>query len=152
MPFWSHKANTEVMMVVNLGTRGIEAARNLLEYCNHPSGSYWSDLRVSHGYPKPHKIKTWCLGNEMDGPWQLGHKTAEEYGRLAAETAKVMKIIDPNIELVACGSSNSKMPTFPEWEATVLSHTYDYVDYISLHNLVPVPSNADPWRKEPGTF
>lgn len=130
---WAKKANAEVMMAVNLGTRGIDAARNLVEYCNHPGGTYWSDLRKSHGYEQPHKIKTWCLGNEMDGPWQIGHKTAAEYGRTALETAKVMKWVDPSIELVACGSSNSRMPSFPEWEATVLDHTYDLVDYISLH-------------------
>ncbi len=130
---WAKKADSEVMMAVNLGTRGIDAARNLLEYCNHPGGSHFSDLRKEHGYQEPHNVKTWCLGNEMDGPWQMGHKTAEEYGRLALETAKVMKQVDPSIELVACGSSNSKMPTFGEWEATVLEHTYEHVDYISMH-------------------
>jgi alpha-N-arabinofuranosidase len=130
---WTKKVNSEVMMAVNLGTRGIDAARNLVEYCNHSGGTYWSDLRKQHGYKDPHKIKTWCLGNEMDGPWQIGHKTAEEYGRLAVETAKAMKWVDPTIELVACGSSNTSMPTFPQWEATTLEHTYDAADYISLH-------------------
>ncbi|WP_028547283.1 arabinosylfuranosidase ArfA [Paenibacillus sp. UNC451MF] len=130
---WAKKANTEVNMAVNLGTRGIDAARNLVEYCNHPAGSYWSDLRISHGYKEPHKFKTWCLGNEMDGPWQIGHKTAEEYGRIACEAAKVMKWVDPTIELVACGSSSRGMKTFADWEATVLDHTYDHVEYISLH-------------------
>ncbi|UPO87364.1 alpha-N-arabinofuranosidase [Niallia sp. Man26] len=130
---WAKQVNAEVNMAVNLGTRGIDAARNLVEYCNHDSGSYYSDLRISHGYREPHKIKTWCLGNEMDGPWQIGHKTAAEYGRIAQEAAKVMKWVDPNIELVACGSSNRNMPTFAEWEATVLDHTYDHVEYISLH-------------------
>ncbi len=130
---WARKINSEVMMAVNLGTRGIDAARNLLEYCNHPGGSYYSDLRKEHGYENPHNIKTWCLGNEMDGPWQIGQKTAEEYGKLARETAKAMKQVDPSIELVACGSSYRAMDTFAEWEATVLDHTYEYVDYISLH-------------------
>ncbi|WP_088103243.1 alpha-N-arabinofuranosidase [Halalkalibacter urbisdiaboli] len=130
---WAKKVNAEVNMAVNLGTRGIDAARNLVEYCNHKSGSYWSDLRISHGYKEPHKIKTWCLGNEMDGPWQIGHRTADEYGRIAVETAKAMKWVDPSIELVACGSSNRHMATFAEWEATVLDHTYEHVDYISLH-------------------
>lgn len=130
---WAKQVNAEVNMAVNLGTRGIDAARNLVEYCNHDSGSYYSDLRISHGYREPHKIKTWCLGNEMDGPWQIGHKTAAEYGRIAQEAAKAMKWVDPNIELVACGSSNRNMPTFAEWEATVLDHTYDHVEYISLH-------------------
>ena len=141
---WARRADTEAMMAVNLGTRGIDAARNLLEYCNHPSGTYWSDLRRSHGYEEPHNIKVWCLGNEMDGPWQLGAKTATEYGRLAEETAKVMKIVDPEIELVVCGSSHSKMATFAEWEATVLDHTYPYVDYISLHTYYGNRDNDTP--------
>ncbi|MBY0148974.1 alpha-N-arabinofuranosidase [Neobacillus niacini] len=130
---WAKLVNAEVNMAVNLGTRGIDAARNLVEYCNHPGGSYYSDLRISHGYKEPHKIKTWCLGNEMDGPWQIGSKTAVEYGRIAAEAAKVMKWVDPTIELVACGSSSRTMPTFADWEATVLDHTYDHVEFISLH-------------------
>ena len=130
---WAGKAWAQVDMAVNLGTRGIDAARNLVEYCNHPGGSYYSDLRASHGAKEPYGIKTWCLGNEMDGPWQIGHKTAQEYGRCAQEAAKVMKWVDPSIELVVCGSSNRGMPTFADWEATVLEHTYEYVDYISLH-------------------
>ena len=138
---WSKKAGSDVMMAVNLGTRGIEAACNLLEYCNHPSGTKYSDWRVSHGVEQPHNIKVWCLGNEMDGPWQTGHKTAQEYGRLADETAKAMKQIDPSIELVVCGSSNTKMPTYPQWEATVLEETYDNVDFISLHSYYGNPLN-----------
>ncbi len=130
---WAQYAGTEVMMAVNLGTKGPDSARKLVEYCNHPGGTYWSDLRKSHGYEKPHGIKVWCLGNEMDGSWQICRKTAEEYGRIAAETAKVMKWVDPGIELVACGSSGSGMPTFAQWEATTLEHTYEYADYISLH-------------------
>lgn len=130
---WAREANTEVNMAVNLGTRGIDAARNLLEYCNHPSGTYWSNKRKENGDVDPFNIKTWCLGNEMDGPWQIGSKTADEYGRLAEETAKVMKLVDDSIELVVCGSSSSKMPTFGEWEYTVLEHTYEHVDFLSLH-------------------
>jgi alpha-N-arabinofuranosidase len=138
---WCRKVGAEAMITVNLGTRGAEAARNLVEYCNHPGGTYWSDLRRSHGFKDPHNIRTWCLGNEMDGNWQIGHKTAEEYGHLACETAKVMKWVDPTIELVACGSSFPGMPTFPDWEETVLDHTYDLVDYISLHIYLGNPEN-----------
>ncbi len=130
---WAKKAETDVMMALNLGTRGPDEARNFLEYCNFPKGTYWSDLRRSHGVEHPHNFKLWCLGNEMDGPWQIGHKTADEYGRVAAETAKVMKWTDPSIELVACGSSYMRMPTFGKWEETVLDHTYEHVDYLSLH-------------------
>lgn len=130
---WAKRANTEVMMAVNLGTRGIDDARRMIEYCNHPGGTQLSDLRRKHGYEEPHNIKLWCLGNEMDGDWQIGHKTAEEYGRLALETARVMRLVDSSIELVACGSSGSGMATFPEWEATTLDHAYEAVDYISLH-------------------
>lgn len=130
---WTKKVNSQIMMAVNLGTRGIAEACSLLEYCNHPSGSKYSDWRISHGQKNPLNVKTWCLGNEMDGPWQIGHKLAQEYGRLAAETGKAMKVIDPSIELVSCGSSSAQMPTFPEWEAVTLDHTYDVADYISLH-------------------
>lgn len=130
---WSRRAGVEVMEAVNLGTRGVDAARQLVEYANHPGGTYLSDLRRSHGAQEPFDIKLWCLGNELDGPWQIGHKTADEYGRLAQEAAKAMRLVDPTIELVACGSSNSGMPTFGAWEQTVLGHTYEEVDYISLH-------------------
>ncbi len=131
---WARRAGAEVMMAVNLGTRGAEEARDLVEYCNFPGGTKYSDLRRSHGYEAPFGIRCWCLGNEMDGPWQIGHKTAEEYGRLAAETGKIMKLVDPSVELVACGSSHSGMPTFGAWERTVLRHCYDVVDYLSLHS------------------
>lgn len=141
---WAKQANSEVMMAVNLGTRGADAARNIVEYSNHPEGSYYSDLRIKHGYKQPHGIKTWCLGNEMDGPWQIGHKTAEEYGRTAVEATKVMKWTDPTIELVACGSSNLGMPSFPDWEATVLDHTYDHVEYLSLHQYYGNPEDDTP--------
>lgn len=130
---WCKKADTQCMMAVNLGLRGPDEARNLVEYCNHKSGSYWSDLRRSHGFEEPHNIKTWCLGNEMDGPWQIGHKTAVEYGRTALEASKVMKWTDPSIETIMCGSSNMGMKTFGEWEATTLDIAYDSVDYVSLH-------------------
>ncbi|MBX9395346.1 alpha-N-arabinofuranosidase [Streptomyces sp. TRM72054] len=123
----------EPMMAINLGTRGVQEALELQEYANHPSGTALSDLRITHGDKDPFDIRMWCLGNELDGPWQTGHKTAEEYGRIAAETARAMRQIDPTVELVACGSSGQGMPTFAEWEATVLKETYDLVDYISLH-------------------
>jgi alpha-L-arabinofuranosidase len=142
---WARRAGVEVNMAVNLGTGGIDEARSLVEYCNHPGGSLYSDMRIANGFREPHAIRTWCLGNEMDGPWQLGHKTADEYGRLAAETAIAMKWVDPTIELVACGSSSATMPTFGTWEATVLDHVYEYVDYISLHqyyNKIDDPSTG----------
>jgi alpha-L-arabinofuranosidase len=130
---WARTVGTDTMMAVNLGTRGVDAARALVEYCNHPSGTEYSDRRRANGAADPYGIRLWCLGNEMDGPWQIGHKTAYEYGRLANEAAKAMRLVDPKIELVACGSSNSRMPTFGTWEATVLAECYDQVDYISMH-------------------
>jgi len=130
---WAEAANTEMMLAVNLGSRGLDAARNFVEYVNHPGGSYWSDLRRKNGQADPWNVKLWCLGNEMDGPWQVGHKSAAEYGHLANETAKAIRAFDDKLELVVCGSSHSDMPTFPQWEATVLDETYDQVDYISLH-------------------
>ncbi|TDD59028.1 alpha-N-arabinofuranosidase [Kribbella antibiotica] len=130
---WSTKAGVEPVWAVNLGTRGIKEAVELLSYTNLPGGTELPDRRVANGQEAPYGIKVWCLGNEMDGPWQIGHKTAEEYARLAEETANAMRRVDPDIELVACGSSNSRMPTFGEWERVVLERTYDLVDHISLH-------------------
>ncbi|RPF35041.1 alpha-N-arabinofuranosidase [Streptomyces sp. TLI_185] len=130
---WAQKAGVEPIMALNLGTRGVAEALDLLEYCNHPGGTAWSDQRIKNGAPDPFGIRMWCLGNEMDGPWQTGHKTAQEYGRIAAEAARAMRMIDPKLELVACGSSSSSMPTFGAWEATVLEEAYDQVDYISCH-------------------
>ena len=130
---WLKLTGSELMMAVNLGTRGIEAALDLLEYCNHPSGTALSDQRIANGTVEPHDIKMWCLGNEMDGPWQTGYMTAEDYGKIAARTAQAMKTADRSLELVVCGSSSSSMPTFGDWERTVLEHAYDHVDYISCH-------------------
>ncbi|MBQ8344079.1 MAG: alpha-N-arabinofuranosidase [Clostridia bacterium] len=130
---WAKRADTDVMMAVNLGTRGPDEARNLIEYCNSETDTYYANLRRQNGFEKPFDIKLWCLGNEMDGDWQICHKTAEEYGRAATETAKVLRWVDPSIELVACGSSDPNMPTYGTWERTVLDHTYDYIDYLSLH-------------------
>jgi alpha-L-arabinofuranosidase len=130
---WCDLAKTEMMLAVNLGSRGLDHARNFLEYVNHPGGTEWSERRRKNGRADPWNVKLWCLGNEMDGPWQIGQKTAEEYGRVASETGKAMKAFDPSLELVVCGSSNPYMATYPQWEATVLDHTYGIADYISLH-------------------
>jgi len=133
---WCRLAGTEPMLAVNLGTRGADAARHYLEYCNHPHGTTLSDLRRAHGWDAPHGVKFWCLGNEMDGPWQMQARTAEEYGRVAVEAAKMLKWVDPSIELAACGSSGRNMPTFGTWERTVLEHCFDHVEYISLHTYL----------------
>ncbi len=130
---WCKAAGVEPMFAVNLGTRGPDEARHFIEYCNHSGGTQYSDLRRAHGFEKPHDIKFWCLGNEMDGPWQICQKTALEYGRVAQETAKVMRWVDPGVELTACGSSNRSMPTYGHWEREVLEQCFDHVDFISLH-------------------
>ena len=139
---WVRKAGSEPMLAVNLGTGTPEEAANEVEYTNMEGGTYFSNLRKKYGHEKPHNIKLWCLGNEMDGTWQMGEKTAEEYGRIAYEAAKQMRAIDPNIELVACGScANDKThPSFPEWDRIVLEHCYDKIDYLSLHRYY----NYDP--------
>ncbi len=130
---WLDRCGGELMLAVNLGTRGITEALDLLEYANHHSGTALSDRRIANGRNTPFGVRIWCLGNEMDGPWQLGHRSAEDYGNLAARTAHAMKQLDPELELVVCGSSNSAMPTFGEWERVVLTRAYDFVDYISCH-------------------
>ena len=130
---WCKTVGTEPMMAVNLGTRGPDEARNLVEYCNHPGGTFYSDMRIKNGAAAPHNVKLWCLGNEMDGPWQMGHKDASDYGKTANEAAKLMKWTSPEIETVLCGSSSYGMKTFGDWETTALDLAYDNVDYVSMH-------------------
>lgn len=141
---WCKKANSDCMMAVNLGTRGAEEARNIVEYTNHKGGTYWSDLRKSHGVAEPWNVKLWCLGNEMDGRWQMGAKTASDYGKLANEASKMMKWTDDTIETVLCGSSSRQSPTFGQWEETALDIAYDSIDYVSLHQYYGNQANDTP--------
>jgi alpha-N-arabinofuranosidase len=127
------KADIAPMMAVNMGTGTIQSAADLVEYCNAPTGSYWSDLRASHGYKNPYDVKYWCVGNEMDGPWQIGHLDMHEYAAKAREAAKMMKWQDPSIKTVLAGSSNDRMPTYPEWDRVALEVTWDKMDYLSIH-------------------
>jgi alpha-N-arabinofuranosidase len=139
---WLGLVGSEPMLAVNLGTRGTAEALDLLEYANIRGGTALSEQRITNGRTEPFDIRMWCLGNEMDGPWQLGHRSADAYGALASRTAKGLRQIDPDLELVVCGSSNAHMPTFGEWERIVLGHTYDDVDYISCHAYYQ-PRNGD---------
>jgi len=141
---WADEAGSEIMYAVNLGSRGPEQARDIVEYANHPSGSKYSDMRIANGREKPFGIKLWCLGNEMDGPWQMGQKSAREYGRIANEASKMMKWVDPTIETVACGSSSSEMPTFGAWEMEMLDECYENIDYVSLHRYYANPTGDTP--------
>ncbi len=120
-------------LAVNMGTGDIQSASNLVEYCNVAGGTYWSDLRASHGYRDPHNVSHWCVGNEMDGPWQIGHLDAVAYANKALEAAKMMKWQDPTIKTVLCGSSNVRMPTYPEWDRTALEIAWEHMDYHSMH-------------------
>ena len=141
---WADRAGAEMMYAINLGTRGPEQARDIVEYANHRGGSKFSDLRIANGKKDPFNIRVWCLGNEMDGPWQMGRKTAGEYGHIANEAAKMMKWVDPSIEVVACGSSSSEMPTFGSWELDMLDQCYDNIDYVSLHRYYGNPTGDTP--------
>jgi alpha-N-arabinofuranosidase len=130
---WCKAAGTEPMLAVNLGTGTAEKAANLVEYCNVDKGTRWSDLRRRHGVEAAHAVRTWCLGNEMDGKWQIGHLTAAEYGRKAADAARQMRAVDRSVKLVACGSSGPFMSTYLEWDRRVLEECYAEVDALSLH-------------------
>jgi alpha-L-arabinofuranosidase len=131
---WCGRVGVEPMLAFNLGTRGTLEALELLEYTNIRAGSALAERRAANGSPDPFGVRMWCLGNEMDGPWQLGHRSAEDYGKIASQTARAMRQLDPDLELVVCGSSNRSMPTFGTWERVVLEHTYDDIDFISCHS------------------
>ena len=131
---WCKLVNTEPLLGFNLGTGTPEQAVAYVEYCNVDKGTKWSELRRSHGYEQPHNVRYWCMGNEMDGPWQMGHMPAREYGRIARDSAQQIRVIDEKLQLIACGSSNTNMPTYLVWDREVLEECYDQVDGISLHN------------------
>jgi alpha-L-arabinofuranosidase len=131
---WCRAVSTEPLLAFNLGTGTPETAVAYVEYCNVDRGTKWSELRRSHGYQQPHNVRYWCLGNEMDGPWQMGHMPAREYGRKARDAAQQIRVIDESLQLIACGSSNTNMPTYLVWDREVLEECYDQVDAISLHN------------------
>ena len=135
---WCKLADTKMMGAVNLGTGTPKDAAEIVEYCNHPGGTYWSELRKKNGHEQPHDIKVWCLGNEMSGPWQICHMSPEDYGKKAREAAKMMKWVDPSLELVTCGSAGSELESYPRWDRVVLEETYEYVDFISVHKYYRV--------------
>jgi alpha-N-arabinofuranosidase len=131
---WCKLVGTEPLLAFNLGTGTPEMAVAYVEYCNLDKGTKWSELRRSHGRQQPHNVRYWCLGNEMDGPWQMGHMPAREYGRKARDTARQIRVLDRELQLIACGSSNTIMPNYLVWDREVLEECYDQVDAISLHN------------------
>jgi alpha-L-arabinofuranosidase len=146
---WCRLVGTEPLLGFNLGTGTPEHAVAYVEYCNVERGTKWSDLRREHGHEAPHDVRYWCLGNEMDGPWQMGHMTAAEYGRKARDAARQIRVIDPATQLIACGSSNTILPTYLVWDREVLEECYDQVDGISLHNYygnTPALTNNDSAR------
>ncbi len=130
---WSDLADTKIMGAINLGTGTVRDAAEMIEYTNHPGGTDLSELRKQHGWENPHNIDLWCLGNEMDGDWQIGQMSPEDYGKKAREAGKIMKLVDPSIETVVVGSSSPEQPLYPAWDRKVLEETFDYVDYISMH-------------------
>jgi alpha-N-arabinofuranosidase len=130
---WCKAVGTKPLMGLNLGTGTPEQAAALVEYCNVEKGTEWSDLRRKHGYQEAYNVQNWCLGNEMDGPWQIGHMSATEYGTKAADAARQMRYVDPSLKLIACGSSGPLMPTYLDWDREVLEQCYQYVDALSLH-------------------
>ena len=128
--------NWKPMLSANLGTGTPEEARDWVEYCNAPSGTKYSDMRAKNGSDSPFNVPLWCLGNEMDGPWQIGHVPAEQYAIRAQQAAKMMKDVDRSIATVACGTAIPALPTYLEWDRTVLEHLGGLADYISLHRYV----------------
>jgi len=131
---WRDKAGGfEPMLTVNLGSLGMKEAAEFLEYCNMEKGTYYSDLRRSYGHEEPYAVKTWCLGNEMDGSWQLGGLSGKEYGRKAANAAFAMRSMCDGLELILCGSSGDRMENYPEFMREALDEAYGQADLVSLH-------------------
>lgn len=136
---WAKSVGTDPLYTVNLGTGTVEDAQYLAEYTRHPGGTYWSDLRRKNGFEKPHEVHTWCLGNEMDGPWQIHswEKDPKGYGVKSNEISKMIKWVDPTAETVVCGTSTPHNRSYLSWDLTVLEQCYETVDYLSLHYYHP---------------
>jgi alpha-N-arabinofuranosidase len=126
----------EPMIAVNLGTGTPEEARNWVEYCNSEATTRYARMRADNGVESPYGVKYWCLGNEMDGPWQTGHVPAEHYAIRAQQAAQMMKGCDRDIEMVVCGSSAVEMPTYLDWDRTALERIGSLGRYVSLHRYM----------------
>ena len=130
----------EPYICANLGTGTWTEAQQWVEYCNSSQDTAMTRLRKQNGRSEPWKVTYWGLGNEMDGPWQMGHRSADDYGKFALEAAKLMKWTDPNIKLIAAGSSNFGTGIdWIGWNRTVLEYLKPHADYLSLHMYVGNP-------------
>jgi alpha-N-arabinofuranosidase len=148
---WCDRLGTRPMMAVNLGTGSPREAAALVEYCNLSRGTADAELRAANGHPDPYGVELWCLGNEMDGPWQAGHVPAQTYAERALTASQLMKGLDPSIETVACGSSGRMMATYLQWDDTVLDHCWESIDYLSAHRYSRNPEDDTPSFLAEGT-
>ncbi len=134
---YCERVGVEPYICINAGLGSVEDARNWVEYTNEKRHTYWADQRRKNGREEPYGVKFWGLGNEIDGPWQMGHKNAEDYAKFALEAGKAMRWIDGSIKLIASGSSNfGPDADWIKWNRTVLASLKDTVDYISLHTYI----------------
>jgi alpha-N-arabinofuranosidase len=127
----------ENFVCINAGLGTLDDARHWIEYCNYEKGTWYSDLRRKYGNEKPFNVKYWALGNEIDGPWQMGQKSAEDYCKFALEAAKNMQWVDANVKFIACGASNYHTNIdWIGWNDYVLEHLAGKIDYLSVHRYV----------------
>jgi alpha-L-arabinofuranosidase len=125
----------EPYICINGGLGTVDDARHWVEYTNESRHTYWADQRRKNGREKPYAVKYWGLGNEIDGPWQLGHKNAEDYAKFALEAAKAMRLVDSSIKLIASGSSNYGAD-WQGWNRTVITALRGQADYVALHTYI----------------
>jgi alpha-L-arabinofuranosidase len=132
---YCERIGAEPYICINGSLGTVDDARQWVEYTNESRHTYWADQRRKNGREEPYKVKYWGLGNEIDGPWQLGHKSAEDYAKFAVEAAKAMRLVDPDIQLIASGSSNYGAD-WQAWNRTVITALRGQADYISLHTYI----------------
>ncbi len=134
---YSEMAGSEPYICTNLGTGTWDEAQQWVEYVNSAEDTAMTRLRKQNGRNDPWKVTYWGLGNEMDGPWQMGHRSADDYGKFALEAAKLMKWTDPSIKLIAAGSSHfANGIDWIGWNRTVLEHLKRHIEYLAIHLYV----------------
>ena len=131
------KIGCEPYFCTNAGTGTAEEMSDWVEYCNLDCQGEFAAMRISNGCPEPHHVRYWSIGNENYGFWEIGAKGADEWAHLVVEAAKMMKHVDPKIQLSAAALSDT------DWNVKLLKAAGEYIDWISIHSYWNLMANEN---------